>query len=67
MKRLTFPEKKEGKNKCNIEIDSAEIRVISEALNKYIQDHNFDRTDILVKQMMDLYEEIHKIRGILNP
>lgn len=67
MKRLTFPEKKDGKNKCNIEIDSSEIKVIEEALNKYIQDHNFDRSDLLTRQMMDIKPQIHKLRGLLNP
>lgn len=67
MKRITLPEKKDGKNKCNVEIDSSEIKIINEALNKYIQDHNYDRSDLLVRQMMDLKPEIHKLRGLLNP
>lgn len=67
MEILTTPEKINGRLQCNISINASEIKTLNEAINKYIQDNNYDKNESIVKQMMDIQPELHKLRGLLNP
>lgn len=68
MEILTTPEKINGKLQCNISINSSEIKVLNEAVNKYIQDNpDAGIHELTVQQMKSIAPILHDLRGKLNP